>query len=154
MRTLNACLSISAGQMVWRDRNATQGGIICGLYESIIRNSIPLYITRSYFESKLRKIVLEEGVDTFEADIVAWVTRRDMSQLKNFVHKYGMQAFISPTVLDQLCKDSFGLLVDGVKQHGSATKGVQNIWMAISGLLVKPVGMNFSNRSSSILEIP
>lgn len=134
VRTLNACLSISAGQMVWRDRNATEAGIICGLYESIIRNSIPIYITRNYYDAELRQIALEKGVETFEADVVAWVTKRDMSQLKDFVGKYGMKAFISPTVLDQLCKYSIGLLVNGEETSVTYTRRAKyldgDIWIA------------------------
>jgi hypothetical protein len=113
MRTINACMSISAGQMVWRDRHATEGGLIFGLYESIVRNAIPVYVTRHYYESKLRKLELEKGIDTFEASIIGRVTKRDMSTLYEYVEKYGMNVFVPQKVIETLCKDSFGLFVDG-----------------------------------------
>ncbi|MCP4341938.1 MAG: toll/interleukin-1 receptor domain-containing protein [Desulfobulbaceae bacterium] len=113
MRTMNACMSISASQMVWRDRHATDGGVNCGLYESIIRNSIPVYVTREHYESELRNLEVIKGVDTFQADVTGRVTKRDMSRMKDYIVKYGMDAFIPKGVIDDLCKDSLGLLVDG-----------------------------------------
>lgn len=131
--SLNACMSISAGQMVWRDRQTDEGGITCGLYESIVRNSIPVFITRKYYDSKLRMIILNNG-DTFEGRLVAKVTKRDMSTLKGFFDKYGMNAFISPTIINNLCKHSFGLLVDGestsVTCIGKAKYLDGDIWIA------------------------
>jgi hypothetical protein len=113
IRTLNACMSISAGQMVYRDRNATETGVFCGLYESIIRNAIPLFVVRDYYESSLRPMMLKRSKDTFEAKVVGRVTKRKMRRLKKFIEKYGMTSFISQKVIDDLCKDSFGLLVNG-----------------------------------------
>jgi hypothetical protein len=134
VKTLNACMSISAGQMVWRDRHATEGGLNCGLYESIVRNSIPVYVTRQYYETKLRNIAIEEGADTFEASVIARVTKRDMSSLKEYFTRYGIKSFISKTVVDHLCRDSIGLLVDGemtsISPKGRAKYLDGDIWIA------------------------
>jgi hypothetical protein len=134
MRTINACMSISAAQMVWRDRHATEGGVNCGLYESIIRNSIPVYVTREYYESKLRNLVVKKGVDTFQASLTGRVTKRDMLRMKEYIVKYGMDAFISKIVIDDVCKDSLGLLVDGngtsIKYKSDANYLDGDIWVA------------------------
>lgn len=119
--------------MVWRDHQAEEGGILCGLYESIIRNSIPVFITRHYYESNLRRVVLEKG-DTFEARIVARIAKKDMSSLKDYIDKYGMDAFVSPTATENLCKHSIGLLVDGkttsVIYTGNSKYLDGDIWIA------------------------
>lgn len=112
-RTINACMSISSGQMVYRDRNIAQEGVFCGLYESIVRNSIPIFITRQFYESSIREIMLKNSCDTFYANIVARVTMKKMTKLKQFIKKYDITHVISKQVIDDLCQNSLGLLVDG-----------------------------------------
>jgi hypothetical protein len=113
-KTINACLSISSGQMVWRDRKSRAEGVSCGLYESIVRNSIPVYVTRNYYNFTLNKLVQEKGRDTFEACVTGLVTKPDMKRLRDYIVKYEMYQFISQGVIHDLCKDAQGILVDGI----------------------------------------
>ena len=46
--TINACMSISAGQMVHREVRRDNRKRLLGLYESIVRNSIPIFVLPEY----------------------------------------------------------------------------------------------------------
>lgn len=111
MTSINACMSISAGQMVWRRRRSSSPTVACGLYESIVRNSIPLYVQSEYYEQKLRPLIVTKQQDTFEADVVGQVLRRDASGVARYMRKHGMDAFIPEAVIQDLSRDVIGLSI-------------------------------------------
>lgn len=74
----NAMLAVTAGQMVLRMREFKNclGGIrYLGLYQAIVRNSIPLFVTRDYFETTLSKIYHRHDVIAFEADVIGRIIK-------------------------------------------------------------------------------
>src|SRR5262249_40874184 len=78
--SLDACMSVSAGQMVWRVRDTQSAHIYCELYNSIVRNSIPVLVTRDYYESHLSSLFRQApGSNSFEARVTAEVIKWDNS---------------------------------------------------------------------------
>lgn len=51
--TINACMSISAGQMVHREVRRENRKRLLGLYESIVRNAIPVFVLPEYYGREL-----------------------------------------------------------------------------------------------------
>lgn len=77
--------------------------------------------------------MLDKSCDTFEADVVARVTKKGMSGMKRFLRKYGADV-VSPGVIDDLCEHSLGLVVMGratsIGYKGKAKYLDGDIWIA------------------------
>lgn len=75
-RDVNTLMAFTAGQMVWSVKLAgTKGLKYFGLYQSIVRNSVPLFVTEEYFERN-RKDWFEKDADhstAFEAKVIGKV---------------------------------------------------------------------------------
>ena len=84
--TLDALLGFTAGQMVIRPDIAEMPYVYLGLYQSIVRNSIPLFVRREYYEKKIAKYF--KSNTTVEALIVGCPIRcHEISKRFNFFLK-------------------------------------------------------------------
>lgn len=132
--TLNACLSVSAGQMVWRIKDEQSNFVYCGLYNSIVRNSILVLIARDYYVSYLIPLFKSTGQKTFEARIVGQIIELDNSPTKKFINKYA-KAFIPADVVKNLGRSVYGLYIDGkntsVEFIGNPNYLDGDIWIAV-----------------------
>ena len=133
-RSIDACMSVSAGQMVWRLREAQSAHIYCGLYNSIVRNSIPVLVERDYYVAHLEPLFRQaHGSKTFEARVTGRVIDLDNSPTKDFMIKHG-QHFIPKQVVNDLCRDAYGIVVDGagttVERQSDARYLDGDIWIA------------------------
>lgn len=55
--SIDALLAFTAGQMIWRPKLDSEFDYVpLGLYQSIVRNSIPVYVTKSYYEKVVKEI--------------------------------------------------------------------------------------------------
>ena len=72
MAKANAKLAVTAGQMVLRvgEFAKFQGYRYLGIYQSIARNSIPLFVTAQYYNEHLIHIFQNHDVDAFDATVV------------------------------------------------------------------------------------
>lgn len=61
-------LAITAGQMVWR-RTWKDGYTRLGLYQSIVRNSIPIYVEDNYFKKEVNKIFQKPKRYVIDAEV-------------------------------------------------------------------------------------
>lgn len=133
--TLNACLSISAGQMVWRLRDEDSPTLYLGLYNSIVRNSIPVFVTRECYEAQLRPLFQRHGRRTFEARVTGRVTPVKNDFIRDYVDKYGTKELIPGWVMEELCRDVYGLMIDGegtgVDYLGPPRYLDGDIWLAV-----------------------
>jgi hypothetical protein len=132
--SLDACLSVSAGQMVWRFRDPDAGHTQYGLYNSIVRNSICVLVTEEYRLNCLEPVFAEHQRETFEARVTGRVIPLDTTPLRRFLMKYARD-FIPKDIVHELCSDVYALLVDGdgtgVERIGDARYLDGDIWIAV-----------------------
>jgi hypothetical protein len=132
--SLDACLSVSAGQMVWRFRNPDAVHACYGLYNSIVRNSISVLVTGDYQRHRLEPLFAEHGRKTFEARVTGRVIPLDNSPVRQFLQKHAGD-FMPESIVDELCREAYGLLVDGngtgVDRIGGARYLDGDIWLAV-----------------------
>lgn len=111
--TLDAILSFSAGQMVIRPQIINESPYVyLGLYQSIVRNSIPVFVKKQYFE---REIVQHFGANstTFEALIVGYPVKTNKFG-KNFealLKEFGIYKLFDPNIINKF--NEYILQIDG-----------------------------------------
>ena len=66
-------LAFTAGQMVWRMADNSLNLNFLGLYQSIVRNSIPLFVDKDYYHQVVNKMFVEHSTNTVEAKVVGKV---------------------------------------------------------------------------------
>jgi hypothetical protein len=112
--SVDACLSLTAGQMVVRVDFASFNSkyVYFGLYNSIVRNSIPVFIERNYFQQMANGIFVD-GQSSIEACVTGKISRIDNSFVFDYLDKYDLTREFKGSTLDYLRGSSFCLVVDG-----------------------------------------
>lgn len=67
---VNANLSFTAGQMVWKFNTDWFEWVYMGLYQSIVRNSIPVFVSKPYFESFVKPQLAAKESTAVECELV------------------------------------------------------------------------------------
>ncbi|MFH1160852.1 MAG: toll/interleukin-1 receptor domain-containing protein [bacterium] len=112
--TINACMSISAGQMVHHEVRDENKKRLLGLYESIVRNSIPIFVLSEYYDHNLIPALRDtEGNGCFEAIVTGRPFLLDNNFIRRFLARQGIDQIIPPYVIDDLCRDAYALEVGG-----------------------------------------
>lgn len=112
--TINACMSISAGQMVHREARADNDKRLLGLYESIVRNALPVFVLPEYHEQVLRPAFARAGgAACFEALVTGRLFELDNRYVRRFLATQGMDKILPADVIDDLCRDAWALEVGG-----------------------------------------
>ena len=127
----NAVLSFTAGQMVWRPNLPDATWEYLGLYQSIVRNSIPVFVEKEYF-STIRSEIFGNNRYAVDVKITGQVKRlpksfeevldkRDKQGIRPEINLWGDQA-------------PLGLYVDengDINPTGSARYLDGDIWVAV-----------------------
>lgn len=133
-RSLDACLSVSAGQLVWRVKDPQSVHGHYGLYDSIVRNSVSVMVTEDYRQNFLAPLFASQERKTFEARVTGRVIPLDTQPIRKFIHKHAGD-FVPKRIVDAFCSDVYGLLVDGdgtgVERIGHARYLDGDIWIAV-----------------------
>lgn len=112
--TINACMSISAGQMVHREARADNDKRLLGLYESIVRNALPVFVLPEYHEQVLQPAFARAGgAACFEARVTGRLFELDNRYVRRFLATQGMDRILPADVIDDLCRDAWALEVGG-----------------------------------------
>lgn len=112
--TINACMSISAGQMVHRDTRDDSSKRLLGLYESIVRNAIPVFVQADYFERVLKPVFAASGGGAcFEAVVTGRLFMLDNYYVRRFLTTQGMDHILPADVIDDICRDAWAMEVGG-----------------------------------------
>jgi hypothetical protein len=112
--TINACMSISAGQMVHRDARTENRKRLIGLYESIVRNAIPIFVLPDYFDRELVPTFADTaGSGCFEAAVTGRLFLLDNNYIRRFLASQGIDKILPAAVVDDLCRDAYALEVGG-----------------------------------------
>jgi hypothetical protein len=112
--TINACMSISAGQMVHHEVRSGNRKRLLGLYESIVRNSIPVFALAEYYDEVLVPLFRDtQGSGCLEVIVTGRLFQLDNNYIRRFLARQGIDQIIQPYVIDELCRDSYALEVGG-----------------------------------------
>lgn len=112
--TINACMSISAGQMVHREVRGENKKRLLGLYESVVRNSIPIFVLPECFDHEVVPLFLKTaGSGAFEAKITGRLFLLDNTYIRRFLARQGLDRILPASLIDDLCRDAYALEVGG-----------------------------------------
>lgn len=136
--TINACMSISAGQMVQREVRQENRKRLLGLFEGTVRNSIPVFVLPESYPDLLATFQNGGGSGCFEAEVTGRLLRLDNNYIRRFLARQGLDAILPGYVIDDLCQDALALEVGGpgtgVKPLADQTVRYLDgdIWLAVS----------------------
>jgi hypothetical protein len=131
---LNALLAFSAGQMAWSVNFPGAGFRFFGLYQSIVRNSIPLFVKEEYYKNILEHMFEERG-KTFDARVIGRVRLlpKDFTALFSDAKLIGTQ-IVKPKLTED-DRPIYGIFVDdeatSITYHERTTYLDGDIWVAI-----------------------
>ena len=135
--TIDACMSMSAGQMVARERLGNKPKLLLGLYSSIVRNSIPVFVKREYFERVVEPLLLRSGgCEGFEAIVTGRVFSLKNYFVRRYLNRQGLTEILTTEKVDDLCHNAFALEVGDEGTGITALPGPPHyvdgdIWLAI-----------------------
>lgn len=112
--TISACMSISAGQMVHREIRSENKKRLLGLYESIVRNAIPVFVLPEYYDRELVPNFEDNaGSRSYEAVVTGRLFPLDNNYIRRFLASQSMDKILPALVIDDLCRDAYALEVGG-----------------------------------------
>jgi len=132
---INTCISLTAGQMVIRTVAQDADYLYFGLYNSIVRNSIPVFVARDHFLDRLRPSLDTHERRTFEARVKGRLVEVDNSYITEYIRKYQLGEVFEQPTLNELGRHVLGIAIDQ-PEHGVAFLGQPryldgDIWLAI-----------------------
>jgi len=135
--TINACMSISAGQMVYVGARKNKPKRLLGLYESIVRNSIPVFVLSDYYVQKLLPLFKKSGTSScLEAIVTGRIFLLNNNFIRRFLARQGLNKILPSYLIDDLCRDAFALEVGGEGTRVEVLPGKAryldgDIWVAV-----------------------
>lgn len=135
--TINACLSISSGQMVHSEAPRNRPKRLLGLYESIARNCIPVFVTNEYYEAEvLPKFRESGGRACFEAAVTGRTFLLDNAFIRRILKRHRMDRILPSHLIDELSHEAYALEVGGpgtrVQRLTASPRYVDgDIWLAV-----------------------
>ncbi|MBN1999287.1 adenylate/guanylate cyclase domain-containing protein [candidate division KSB1 bacterium] len=136
LATINTMLAYTAGQMVWRLENGIdRDWIYLGLYQGIVRNSIPVFISQEYYNSIKSSVFSKESPCTSDAQILGKVKKLPESFISNIIENNEMGDFIRPRIFTDVQSPVYCIIVDGhdtfIKFKNRTRYLDGDIWIAI-----------------------
>jgi len=113
--TLDSLVSASSGQMIFRNYNPNLRLVQLGLFQSIVRNSITVFVEYNYFEKKVRPLFrTSQNPCFFEAKITGLVGPYLNSFISEISEIETLKGIFDWTHFDEL-KKTKAIFVDGTK---------------------------------------
>lgn len=134
--TIDALLAYTAGQMVVRLADDTTPYAYAGLYHSIVRNSIPLFVKQDYhLDQVVSALQKNHDADAMEARVIARLLPMPEDYLLKFLRETGLYNVFDPNLLKRVAP-RFALQVDGddgtsIQPLGSCRYLDGDIWVAV-----------------------
>ncbi|HEY5603142.1 MAG TPA: hypothetical protein VIM41_08550 [Gammaproteobacteria bacterium] len=112
--TLDAFLAFSAGQMVIRLSPDEMPYVFLGLYHSIVRNAIPLFVETTYYHKVIEHAMLHNtsSQDVIEAAIIGRLLPMPENFVMQFLHDISLYDYFKDAPVDGLMP-RFALQIDG-----------------------------------------
>lgn len=132
---INTMLAYTAGQMVLRFHEACNEWFYLGLYHSIVRNSIPVFVAKDYYRDFVARIFSQYDQPTFDAHVEGHIRVAPSSIKKQLFQKNQTDRLISPRLLEDSKRPIHCIFVDGndslISVLGPAKYLDGDIWLAI-----------------------
>jgi hypothetical protein len=134
--SINACLSISSGQMVYLARGNKPKRLL-GFFEGIARNCIPVFVTNEYYEAEvLPKFSESGGRECFEATVTGRPFLLDNGFIRRFLTRQRLNRLLPAQLIDELSREAYALEVGGPGTGVQKAAGVPryvdgDIWLAV-----------------------
>lgn len=132
---VDAYLAFTAGQMVWRLNPQDSTHVYLGLYHSIVRNSIPVFVDKDYYFNTVERI-FSKGKSPYvvEAKVEGRLQHIAGSFINEIIENYKLEGLIKPEIIDA-GKRIFAIMVDGydtkIKYSGVTRYLDGDIWVAV-----------------------
>jgi hypothetical protein len=112
--TLDAFLAFSAGQLVIRLSPDEMPYVFLGLYHSIVRNAIPVFVERIYYHKVIEHALLHNTAspDVIEAAIIGRLLPMPENFVMQFLHDISLYDYFKGAPIDGLMP-RFALQIDG-----------------------------------------
>jgi hypothetical protein len=136
--TINTCMSISAGQMVMRIQPQDNEKRLFGLYNSIVRNSIPVYVLPEFYSQHLAKHFTDSGSSgCFQARITGRVLKLDNSFIRRLLVRQGLERILPRHLIEELAEQAYALEVGGPETKVEPSPETPayldgDVWLAVS----------------------
>ncbi len=134
---VDSLLAYSAGQMVFRLDPDYTPTVHLGLYHSIVRNSISVFVDKDYYSSLVKDYFTSHEV--IEAKVTGRLRPISMEYLKDFIKgfkEYGIDSLIKPGIIDS-AGPTFAIMIDGpdtyteISHSGESRYLDGDIWVAV-----------------------
>ncbi|BAZ14018.1 hypothetical protein NIES4071_58580 [Calothrix sp. NIES-4071] len=136
---IDANLAFTAGQMVLRlnPEETEAGWVYMGLYHSIIRNSIPVFVTKDYYTHTVEPLFERDGnriAYVVEAKVIGKLIPFPGNFIKEFIERNNIKSYIKPELISDN-KEILAMFVDGkdtaIKYLKPARYLDGDIWVAL-----------------------
>ena len=129
-------MAYTAGQMVWRLDLKESPRVFLGLYHSIFRNSIPVFVDRAYYLDTVRALFEQgESPDVMEAKLRGRLVPFDSNVIQEFIENNGLEDGITPRIIRDAGRSPMAVFVDGrdtkIEYAGPARYLDGDIWVAV-----------------------
>jgi len=133
---VDANLAFTAGQMVWRLPYESLGWVPLGLYHSIVRNSIPVFVYKDYYREIVEKLFTKgRSTYTVEAKVEGILGPIPENFINKFIKENKLASKIKPKITSAAAKPIFGIMVEGqntkIEYSGEARYLDGDIWVAV-----------------------
>ena len=106
-----------------------------GLYHSIVRNSIPVFVDNAYYESKVKSLFKADDQYAIEARVRGRLEPLNGNFIKEFIEENHLQGLIRPEILRTAERPVLALIVDGgdtgIEYRAPARYLDGDIWVAV-----------------------
>jgi hypothetical protein len=137
---ISANLSFTAGQMVLRLRpeETANDWVYMGLYHSIIRNSIPVFVTQEYYQSQIKNLFERDGdriAYVVEAKLTGRLIAFPSNFMQEFIERNNIKSYIRPELISDIQQEILAIFVDGnntaIEYKGKPRYLDGDIWVAL-----------------------
>lgn len=132
---VNTLLGYTAGQMVIRFSLPDMEWEFLGLYQGIVRNSIPIFVEKEYYRSVVEPLFTSDEPYCIEAVVRGRVGTLPGSFVSDFVKQNQLGDLIAFRVIEDASRPTYGLLIDGNDSEISYVRRTRyldgDIWVAL-----------------------
>jgi CRISPR/Cas system-associated endonuclease Cas3-HD len=147
--TIDSLIAYSSGQMVIRKEMSNSRYYYLGLYQSIVRNSMPVFIDKEYYHKVVSALFSKSGNnDTIEAKVKGKI-QFFVHRLEDIIEGSGMGEIFDNNYFEQL-ENVMALYVDGPDYDGTKVEFLGrarytdgDIWVAVKNDKVEKVVSRF-----------
>ena len=114
--TFDAHLAFTAGQMVIRlDPEETKelDWIYMGFYHSIVRNSIPVFVSKDYYFNVVENLFKNNKTSVIEANVTGKIIKFPSDFIQEYIEKNNVKSYVRPEIVTNFTQSTKAIYIDG-----------------------------------------